>query len=48
MSEQATFDSTCAYCIGLLEPDGEWCHLGCAEEEPWPYDWPTDPANEAA
>lgn len=41
---EARFESTCASCleriyegenIGLIEPDGEWCHLECAEEEPW-------------
>lgn len=43
----ATYESTCGMCmerifegeeISLAEPDGEWCHLRCAEEEPWPDD----------
>jgi len=43
----AAFPSRCGWCdqrieegdrIALLEPDGEWVHEGCAEEEPWPED----------
>lgn len=41
----AAFPSRCAVCdepifegdlIALLEPDGEWVHEQCADEEPWP------------
>lgn len=42
----ATYDSECPVClapiyegetIGLIEPEGDWAHLSCAEEElPWP------------
>lgn len=45
---EAAFDeSRCGWCdrmilegddIGLLEPDGDWVHLECAEEEAWPED----------
>lgn len=41
----AAYDSTCPVCldriyegerIGLVEQDGEWAHLRCAEDEmPW-------------
>ena len=40
----ATFESRCPWCaetiyegdpIGLLEPEGDWAHLECAEQEPW-------------
>lgn len=43
----AAYESRCGECletifegeeIALAEPDGEWCHLRCAEETEWPDD----------